>query len=178
MSNKAIIEGLLYIVGEDGLSLDKITSSLEISEEEAKECLKAIEEEYASQEHGIELVCYGSLYRFVSKSEVNDAAIKVFQMNKTATLSPSALETLAIIAYKQPITRVEIEEIRGVSCDMMLRKLISRNLIQECGRADAPGRPFLYEVTQEFMDVFKLVSLNELPELPTYESSDNDALFD
>ena len=170
MSNKAIIEGLLYIVGEDGLSLDKITSSLEISEEEAKECLKAIEEEYASQEHGIELVCYGSLYRFVSKSEVNDAAIKVFQMNKTATLSPSALETLAIIAYKQPITRAEIEAIRGVPPDNMIRTLVERQLIHEVGRKDAPGRPTQFGTTKEFLKFFGLNSIADLPQLDEKES--------
>ena len=87
------------------------------------------------------------------------------------------METLAIIAYKQPITRVEIEEIRGVSCDMMIRKLLARSLIKECGRTDAPGRPFLYEVTEEFMDAFKLKSLNELPDLPVIEQNMDEELF-
>ena len=178
MNNRAIIEGLLYIVGEDGLTPEKVAEALEISLEEVQSALDEITEEYSSENHGFELVCYGGAYRFVSKKEVNNAAIKLFQMNKNVTLSQSALETLAIIAYKQPITRVEIEEIRGVSCDMMLRKLLSRNLIKESGRAEAPGRPFLYEVTPEFMDVFKLVSLKELPELPPYESAENDSLFD
>ncbi len=178
MNNKAILEGLLYLVGEDGLSLEQAKESLEAPEEEVLQLLQELKEEYQKEEHGIEIVNYGESYRFVSKKEVAEPAMKLFQMNKSATLSPSALETLAIIAYKQPITRVEIEEIRGVGCDMMLRKLLSRNLIRECGRAEAPGRPFLYEVTQEFMDVFKLVSLKELPELPKYESQDNDTLFE
>ena len=88
------------------------------------------------------------------------------------------METLAIVAYKQPITRGEIEEIRGVSCDMMVRKLLARNLIKECGRSDAPGRPFLYEVTEEFMDTFKLVSLKELPELPEFKDTMEEELFE
>ncbi|MPN47498.1 Segregation and condensation protein B [bioreactor metagenome] len=100
-------------------------------------------------------------------------------MNKSSSLSPAAIETLAIIAYKQPITRIEIEEIRGVGCEMMLRKLLIRNLIREIGRSDAPGKPILYEVTNEFMDVFKLVSLKELPDLPSYENlHDGENLFD
>ena len=94
-----------------------------------------------------------------------------------ASLSQAALETLAIIAYKQPLTRIEIEEIRGVNCDMMIRKLLARNLIRECGRTDGPGRPFLYEVTEEFMDAFKLESLKELPDLPAVEQNMDSELF-
>ncbi|MEG0736113.1 MAG: SMC-Scp complex subunit ScpB, partial [Longicatena sp.] len=77
-----------------------------------------------------------------------------------------------------PITRVEIEEIRGVGCDMMVRKLLARSLIKECGRSDAPGRPFLYEVTEEFMDTFKLESLKELPDLPDYHENMDEELFE
>ena len=84
---------------------------------------------------------------------------------------------MAIIAYRQPITRSEIEEIRGVGCDMMIRKLLARNLIRECGRSDAAGRPFLYEVTEAFMDSFQLKSLKELPELPDNEANLDEELF-
>lgn len=108
---------------------------------------------------------------------MHEYAQKLFADIKQSTLSQSALETLAIVAYKQPITRVEIEEIRGVGCDMMLRKLQARNLIEEAGRSEAPGRPILYGVTQEFMDSFKLLSLQELPDLPTFEREQED-LFD
>lgn len=100
-------------------------------------------------------------------------------MNKQSSLSQAALETLAIIAYKQPITRVEIEEIRGVGADVMLRKLLARDLIQEAGRSDAPGRPILYEVTNEFMNSFKLMSLKELPDLPNFKNNEeSDDLFE
>ncbi|HLV49769.1 MAG TPA: SMC-Scp complex subunit ScpB, partial [Erysipelothrix sp.] len=92
-------------------------------------------------------------------------------------LSQAALETLAIIAYKQPITRLEIEEIRGVNSDMMCRRLEAMDLIREVGRADTIGRPILYEVTPSFMDVFKLTSLNELPEIKLEETEDEDGLF-
>ena len=113
---------------------------------------------------------YGSNYKFISKKAVYPYAQELFHNAKANTLSQAALETLAIIAYKQPITRIEIEELRGVSAEMMLRRLLVRNLIREVGRSDAPGRPILYEVTEEFMDSFKLYSLNELPELMNYDN--------
>ena len=109
---------------------------------------------------------------------IHPYAQKLFASAKSASLSQSALETLAIIAYKQPVTRVEIEEIRGVGCDMMLRKLMARGLIREAGRSDAPGRPILFEVTEEFMDSFRLVSLKELPQLPDYSENESDDLFE
>jgi segregation and condensation protein B len=102
----------------------------------------------------------------------------MLSIQKTRQLSQSALETLAIIAYKQPITRVEIEEIRGVGCDIMLRKLQALDLIREFGRSEAPGRPILYEVTQEFMDVFQLMSLDELPKLEQIVSGSSHELFE
>ena len=103
----------------------------------------------------------GGIYKFITKKSIFTYAQKLFQTAKSNTLSQSALETLAIIAYKQPITRIEIEELRGVGSDMMLRKLQARNLIKEAGRSDAPGRPILYEVTEEFMDSFKLYSIDD-----------------
>ena len=108
---------------------------------------------------------------------MHEAAKKLFSIAKISKLSNAALETLAIIAYKQPITRVEIEEIRGVGADVMIRKLEARGLIKEEGRSDAPGRPFLYSVTDEFMDAFKLLSLDELPDLPEFNKDNNDDLF-
>lgn len=109
------------------------------------------------------------MFKFVSKESVYPYIQKLFQVTKKNTLSPAALETLAIIAYKQPITRVEIEEIRGVGSDAMLRRLSLRNLIEEVGRADSPGMPILYGVTSEFLDIFKLLSIDELPDLPNYD---------
>ena len=114
----------------------------------------------------------------VSKALSHPYCQKLFENTEARPFSQAALETLAIIAYKQPITRVEIEEIRGVGCDMMIRKLLARNLIREVGRLDVAGRPFTYEVTEQFMDTFKLKSLDELPELPQYSKPDgNEELF-
>ena len=109
---KGILEGLLFIVGDDGLTAGQASSSTECSEEECEKILDELMKEYAADDsRGIEIANYGGVYRFLSKEYVIDSAKRLFQLNKQATLSPAAMETLAIIAYKQPITRVEIEEI-------------------------------------------------------------------
>lgn len=175
---KHIIEGLLFLSGDEGLSREQLLATLEISEAMLDQEIKVLMDDYIQVEHGIELVHFGGKYKFVSKEVVYPYAEILFSSNKMATLSSAALETLAIVAYRQPVTRMEIEEIRGVGCDMMIRKLLARSLIKECGRSDAPGKPFLYEVTSEFMDSFKLESLKELPALEDYSVSVQEELFD
>ena len=176
---EAIVEGLLYIVGEDGARVEQLAVAIGKSIEDTKTILENIQQKYSSELFGIELVGYGSVYKFITKKAVFPYAQELFGASKPNTLSQAALETLAIIAYKQPITRVEIEELRGVSAEIMLRKLQARNLIREAGRSEAPGRPILYEVTEEFMDSFKLYTLNELPDLPEYnKEEENDNLFE
>lgn len=175
---EAIIEGLLYLVGEDGLKAGQVAETLDISYEDSEVYLNNIQNKYKASIYGVELVNYGGNYKFITKQSVFPYAQKLFQTAKTKTLSQSALETLAIVAYKQPVTRIEIEELRGVGCDVMLRKLEARNLIQEAGRSDAPGRPILYEVTEEFMDSFKLYSLDELPDLPEFNNEQSKDLFE
>lgn len=176
---EAIVEGLLYIVGEDGVKAEQLAVAIDKSMEDTRIILENIQHKYASELYGIELVGYGSVYKFITKKDVYPYAQVLFGTAKPGTLSQAALETLAIIAYKQPITRIEIEELRGVSAEVMLRKLLARNLIREAGRSEAPGRPILYEVTEEFMDSFKLYTLNELPDLPEYKQEDeNENLFE
>lgn len=174
---KAILEGLLFLVGDDGLTVEQASKSMDISTKKAEQLFDALQKEYVDDSRGFEIERYGSRYRFLSKAFVHEAAKKLFSIDKISKLSNAALETLAIIAYKQPITRVEIEEIRGVGADVMIRKLEARGLIKEEGRSDAPGRPFLYSVTDEFMDAFKLLSLDELPDLPEFNKDNNDDLF-
>lgn len=176
---EAIVEGLLYMVGDDGLKVEQLASVIDKSIEDSEAILNSIQSKYTNENFGIELVNYGKTYKFITKQEVAPYIQALFHTSKPNTLSQSALETLAIIAYKQPITRVEIEELRGVGADMMLRKLQARNLIREAGRSDAPGKPILYEVTEEFMDSFKLYTLNELPDLPEFNSDEeNENLFE
>lgn len=171
---EAIVEGLLYIVGEDGAKAEQIALAIDKNLEDTQIILDNIQRKYSSELYGIELVGYGNIYKFISKKDVYPYAQKLFGTAKNGNLSQAALETLAIIAYKQPITRVEIEELRGVGADIMLRKLQARNLIREAGRSEAPGKPILYEVTEEFMDSFKLYTLNELPDLPQYSQDDQE----
>lgn len=174
---KAILEGLLFLVGDDGLTVEQASKSMDISTAKVEQLFDTLQKDYVDDSRGFEIERYGSRYRFLSKAFVHEAAKKLFSIDKISKLSNAALETLAIIAYKQPITRVEIEEIRGVGADVMIRKLEARGLIKEEGRSDAPGRPFLYSVTDEFMDAFKLLSLDELPDLPEFNKDNNDDLF-
>jgi segregation and condensation protein B len=167
---KAILEGLLFLTGDEGLTIEQAAKTMDLKKSEVESLFDELQEYYTSDERGFEIERYGETYRFLSKAIVHDAAKKLFQINKQAKLSNAALETLAIIAYKQPVTRVEIEEIRGVGADVMLRKLEARGLIKEDGRSDAPGRPILYSVTDEFMDAFSLMSLDELPDLPEFHT--------
>ncbi len=178
MSNqKAIIEGLLFLSGEEGLRLEQIQGTLNQSDRDS--ILKDIEllkEEYQSNTKGIELVEYASRYKFVTKEFVYPYGEKLFSSEKTVTLSQPALETLAIIAYRQPITRVEIEDIRGVGCEVMLKKLQARGLIEAKERLDTVGKPLLYTVTDTFLDTFQLETLQELPDLP--EQKQDEELFE
>lgn len=174
----AILEGLLFLVGDEGLTCKQASQSMDIPEKKVEELFEGLQKYYTEDSRGFEIERYGEKYRFLSKAIVHDTAKKLFSIEKVSKLSNAALETLAIIAYKQPITRVEIEEIRGVGADVMIRKLEARGFIKEDGRSDAPGRPFLYSVTDEFMDAFKLFSLDELPDLPEFNKEEgNDDLF-
>ena len=174
---KAIIEAILFAMGESV----EITRLAEVIEEDAKTTKKILQEmqqEYMERDGGLQLMILDKAVQLGTKKDLYEYIIKIAKTPRKVTLSESALETLAIVAYKQPITRVEIEEIRGVGCDMMLRKLQARNLITEMGRSEAPGRPILYGVTEEFMDSFKLLSLDELPDLPDFSEHQSDNLFD
>lgn len=174
--NKAIIEGLLFLSGEEGLTLEQIKTSLQTEDEQAiLNVLQNLKEEYQSPEKGIELVEYASRYKFVTKEFVYPYGQKLFEQIHAPTLSTAAIETLAIIAYKQPITRVEIEEIRGVNCEMMLKKLQARGLIEAKDRLDAVGKPLLYSITDAFLDAFSLETIKELPQLP--QTKQEDELF-
>ena len=174
----SVIEGMLFLSGDEGLSIKQITNVLEIPKKEATTLMDELIEIYNQKEiKGIELVNYGGIYKFITLSKHHEYYTKMIEQNE-ATLSNAALETLAIIAYNQPITRVRVEEIRGVGCDAMIRKLVAKALIKEVGREDIPGKPILYGVTDEFMDAFSLTTLDELPKLKEItEEFDSDDIF-
>ena len=171
MNTKAIIEGLLFLSGEEGLSKEQLSDAIQM---DAGSFIETLKEEYRNPDKGFELVEFANRYKFITKEFVYPYAKNIFEEVKAPSLSPAALETLAIIAYKQPITRVEIEEIRGVNCEMMLKKLQLRNLIEAKDRKDVIGKPLLYTVTDEFLDTFQLESLKELPELKQNDFEDSE----
>ena len=165
MNLKAVIEGLLFVVGDDGLELDEISKILEISKDETKELIKELQNDYQSSDRGIRIDFLGDKLKLTTKKEHNMYYQKLLTTEDNNTLSQAALETLAIIAYNQPITRVKVDELRGISNNHIIRKLVAKGLIKEGGRSNMPGRPILYETTSEFLDYFGLSSIDELPDM-------------
>ena len=178
MNLVAVLEGLLFVSGEDGLSIEKAMDLLEVDEKQLMKLLKELEDTYNSESRGLRLDFLGKTIKITTKREHKEYYTKLLEEDDSL-LSQAALETLAIVAYNQPITRIQIDEIRGVSSSHIVRKLLSRNLIQELGKSELPGRPNLYGVTDAFMDYFGLASLEELPKLiePTEEEIDDADLF-
>lgn len=174
----SVLEGMLFLAGDEGLTVKQVSSVLQLNKKEATEYLDELIQVVNQREiKGIEIVNFGGVYKFVTLSKHHEVYQRMIEQNEN-TLSNAALETLAIIAYNQPITRVGIEEIRGVGCDAMIRKLVAKALIKEVGREDSPGKPILYGVTDEFMDAFSLTSLDELPELKEMkEDFDQEDIF-
>lgn len=174
----SVIEGMLFLAGDEGLSIKQISSILQINKKEATSYIdELIQIENERKIKGFELVNFGGVFKFATLSKHHDYYQRMVEQNENS-LSNAALETLAIIAYNEPITRSRVEEIRGVGCDAMIRKLVAKALIKEKGREDTPGKPILYGVTDEFMDAFSLTSLDELPELKEMkEDFDQDDIF-
>ncbi len=174
---KGIVESLLFAAGDEGLTLKQMALVLEIEELQAEEIIKELMEDYQKDDmRGITVIELAGTYQLATKKE-NSAYLKRLVVTPQAsTLSQAALETLAIIAYKQPITRAEIEEIRGVKTERPIHTLMAKALIKEVGRADGSGRAYLYGTTKEFLDYFGLKKIEELPPLP--EKVDEDYLQD
>ncbi len=162
-----IVESLLFAAGDEGLTIKQIATVLEIEEVEAERIVRELMDELSKNENrGIAVVQLAGTYQLATKKENSIYLKKLVESPNTSTLSQAALETLAIIAYKQPITRAEIEEIRGVKTERPLQTLVGKVLVKEVGRAEGTGRAILYGTTKEFLDYFGLRSLEELPPLP------------
>ena len=175
MKNKAVLEGLLFVVGEDGLTLDQIEEVLELNEEEVKELVNNLKHSYESDDRGLRIDFLGNRLKLTTKFEHRKYYQKLLENPETNILSQAALETLAIIAYNEPLTRIEVDKIRGVSSGQMVRKLVAKGFVKESGRSDLPGRPILYETTNDFLDYFGLSSIEELPDMEKYiEQSEQD----
>ena len=176
MNNKAVLEGLLFVVGEDGLNLDQIVEVLDINEDEAKALVQDLKHSYEEEDRGLRIDYLGNRLKLTTKYEHREYYQKLLENPETNILSQAALETLAIIAYNEPITRVEVDKIRGVSSSQMIRKLVAKGLIKESGRSELPGRPILYETTNEFLDYFGLKSIDELPDMEKYIDEANEEI--
>lgn len=166
---KSLIEGLIFVSGKDGLSLDEIVKITELDANDIKKTIKELYNDYQSEERGIQLELLGNRYKLTTKEKHKDFYKKMTFEEEQSNLSQSALETLAIIAYNEPITRLEIDEIRGINSSYVIRKLLLKNLIQEVGRADMAGKPRQFGVTNDFLDYFGLSSIADLPKVSPIE---------
>lgn len=173
MNLKAVLEGLLFLSGSEGLTFEQIKDILEVDDAKGKQLIAELNAEYKLSTRGIKLELLGGAFKLTTKKEHKPYFEKMLKNEANSELSEAALETLAIIAYNQPITRNQIDEIRGVSCTHIIRKLLIKDLIQDCGRSDLPGRPILYSTTPHFLDYFGLSNISELPPIDIQNDSEN-----
>ena len=160
---KAVVEAVLFAMG-NSVELKKLASVLNMSDTETKALIGSMQEEYNSDvNRGITIVELEGSIQMCSKTEMYEHLMKIATVPKHYSLTDTVLETLSIVAYKQPVTRIEIEKIRGVNCDHAVNKLLEYGLITELGRLDAPGRPLLFGTTEELLRCFGVKSLDELP---------------
>ena len=161
---KANIEAMLYAFGEP-LTVEAMATAMEEKPEKVRDALTSLQDDYTAEERGIYLVKLKDGYELATKKEHYDCLCKLLARETKYVFSDAMLETLSIVAYKQPVTRSQIEYIRGVSCSNSINRLVEFGLIAESGRLDAPGRPFLFSTTDDFLRRFNLSSLEELPDV-------------
>ncbi len=174
MNLLGVLEGILFVVGDEGVTLNQICDILNVEIEEAKRLLMELKKTYDDESRGIRISYLGDSFKLTTKKEHKEYYQKLIENPESNTLSQAALETLAIIAYNQPITRVEIDEMRGVNNGQMIRKLIAKGLVKEAGKSTMPGRPNLYATTSEFLDYFGLSTIKELPTIIKEEVIDEE----
>ncbi|WP_298646289.1 SMC-Scp complex subunit ScpB [uncultured Granulicatella sp.] len=160
----SVLEGLLFVAGDDGITLEEASYILELERSAVRQLLDELQKRLEDENSGLELLLTASHYKLVTKASLKSYIEKYAVSPYSSQLSQASLETLAIIAYKQPVTRVDIESIRGVQSSGSIQKLLLRDLIEEAGRLETPGRPKLYKTTAYFMDYFGLESLDALPD--------------
>ena len=167
----AVIEAVLFAMG-DSVEMNTLVHVLCAGEEDVRRLIARMNDAYEKSDRGIYIAELENSFQLCTKPELYEYLIKVAKVPRKYVMSDTLLETLSIIAYKQPVTKLEIEKIRGVSCDHAINRLVEFNLIQELGRLDAPGRPLLFGTTEEFLRTFGVKSLGELPELPREQMED------
>ncbi len=161
---EGILEGLLFISGDEGLTLSEAKKILDINDEQLNFLILKLTDEFEKENHGIRLEKAGDTLKLVTKLEYKEYYKKMVDVDSDL-LTPSALETLAIVAYNQPLTRSQVDEIRGVDSSYNIRKLVLKGLIEEKGRSELAGRPIIYGTTDKFLDHFGLTDISELPKV-------------
>lgn len=165
MNLKGVLEGILFVVGDDGATVKELMEVLNIDLDTLKNLILELKKDYEDENRGIRLSILGDTFKLTTKKEHKDYYEKLLVNDNANTLSNSAIETLAIIAYNEPITRIQVDEIRGVSSSQMIRKLVAKGFIKEVGKSDLPGRPILYKTTSDFLDYFNMQTIDELPKI-------------
>lgn len=160
---EAVIEAILFTMGES-VELDKIAGAIDADRETTKKTIRNMMLRYEKEDRGIRIIELENAFQLCTKQEMYEYLIRVAKQPKHHVLTDVMLETLSIIAYKQPVTRLEIEKIRGVKSDHAINKLVEYNLVMEVGRLDAPGKPLLFGTTEEFLRRFSVQSVEELPQ--------------
>ncbi len=160
---RAVIEGLLFAAGDEGLHLREMAEILEVDVETVSKTLRRMQEDWKKEGRGLQIVEVAKVFQLTTVPELAPYFERMARSPNRSQLTRAALETLAIIAYRQPITRAEIEEIRGVKCDKTIQSLQRKGLVKEVGRAEGVGRPILFGTTREFLEYFGLNHLEELP---------------
>ena len=172
---QSIIEAMLFANGKE-VSSKNLMSALEINSEKLENIIALLKQKYDSEESGIELIKINDSYQLVTKKEYYEYVYPLLDNRIKPSLSNAALETLSIIAYNPKITRSQIENIRGVNSDGTVYKLLEFELIESAGKLDAPGRPTMYQVTDNFLKMFGISNLDELPDLPRYKLDENEQI--
>lgn len=170
---QAALEAILFAAG-DAVELERLADIVDVDKRSLKEILKKMSDEYNYERRGIRLIRLEDSYQLCTGGEYADYVSALAEPRRKQSLSGAAMEVLSVVAYKQPVTRSAIEHIRGVNCDYIINRLIERNLIEEIGRLDAPGKPILFGTTREFLRCFGLASVSELPEFESFGHPDEE----
>ncbi|MGJ9456862.1 SMC-Scp complex subunit ScpB [Oceanobacillus sp. CF4.6] len=180
---KAIAEGLLFASGDEGITMKQLCRIMDIPDSAVQHIIEELKYDYERKDRGLMIMQSHEVLHLTTKPEHSNYFKKLLELPQASRMSQAALESLAIIAYQQPITRTEIEEIRGVKSDRPVQTLLSRSLIEEIGRKDSVGRPILFGTSKDFLTYFGLTSLEELPPLPesteeNEEANESDLFFE
>lgn len=174
-----ILEGLLFVVGDEGLTLEQIEEILNVNEEDAKELVRILRNRYEDETYGIQLSFLGNSFKLTTKKEHRDYYQKLIENPSTNSLSQAALETLAIIAYNEPVTVQDIDKIRGINSREMVRRLMAKGFVKEVGKSEEAFRATTYATTKDFLDYFGLSSKDELPKYEEIvENNDETDLYE